>query len=860
MAIYKEDIAIVELNNGTIYRTFMNNAIGAADNMANRFGVKVFRNGEPENIGGTCFGLFIRQDGTTVLIENGTVNGNVAYVTLPAACYAIEGQFSLAIKCQGGGVTGTLRIVDGIVNRTSTETAVDPGTVIPSIEAIITAINEAVDSIPEEYGDLSRNFENDRLLGTTLAETGYDFEQLNDETVIINWENGAIYPVTVGEQITFGTQVTMRHFYINVVTGDIVRARFRKPTITDGSACVVFTDGNDTVVDFCEIVNGVLTQVDNTYAVPEGAEKMYIMTQDTGGTNTDYTKIFKAYSKGYTEPNNIAGEILPGYWTSADLTTRDGTAQAYRSFKQNVSAGEYTISFGATVAIIRVCINGMYCDQTIELEENGTYSFRCMSDGTVGFSFVQKNGSSETAFNTWVQLEKTGDTLGKHSTTAIDLELRKAALNGPMPLIGKTIKAKDLINGYWSGETYIKSQNRLTTFNFVPVHKGDVVVFLEKDIAAAFVVFDSTLNVITSSPYVSHGYFADNAIEADAYYFNVDGYASFNIFDREAGSSSPVSPSDYDDVLMFIDTSNRVESVTNYSGIAMLGNMKARKYNASIQGQDGTIIGNKLYSFGDGVSEPGTIDIIDLDTMENDGTGSHQLGHANSVDYDHATDTIITYGFNGTYPTIVLYQHPDFSSVLMLSDPGCVSIPLHNSGGTMNGTAAVCFGESYNIAYFMEGVYTSGTTQNPMRNIYKMLLGTGSNDLSVGGYGTFISGKSETEYNGTCKIIKKYTGEIIPGLHCFSNGNSLWTVQGMQFNGFLFVAYGTAGNNNLKIALNDSAEKYTVVGNYHFETLGSDGNIIPCEPEMLAFKNGKMYCGVQNRSSHDNYLYEIDMT
>jgi len=151
MAIYHEDIVDIELEGGNIHRAFLNTAIGSGDELANRFGVRAFRNGQPENIGGTCFGLFVRADGATVAIANGTVSGNVAYVTLPEACYAVEGQFTLAIKCQGGGVTGTLRIVDGVVSRTSTDETVDPGNIIESVEDLIDAIDDAVAEIPVNY-------------------------------------------------------------------------------------------------------------------------------------------------------------------------------------------------------------------------------------------------------------------------------------------------------------------------------------------------------------------------------------------------------------------------------------------------------------------------------------------------------------------------------------------------------------------------------------------------------------------------------------------------------------------------------------------------------------------------------------
>ena len=158
MAIYNENIVDIELNSGSIFRSFLSHTIGSGDVLANRFGVRVFRDGEPEAIGGTCFGLFIRADGGTVAISSGTVSGNVAYVDLTEACYAVEGQFALAIKCQGGGVTGTLRIVDGVVSRTSTSVTVDPGTIIPSVEDMIEAIEDAVESIPSDYSGMWTTF------------------------------------------------------------------------------------------------------------------------------------------------------------------------------------------------------------------------------------------------------------------------------------------------------------------------------------------------------------------------------------------------------------------------------------------------------------------------------------------------------------------------------------------------------------------------------------------------------------------------------------------------------------------------------------------------------------------------------
>lgn len=205
MAIYREDIINVELNCGNINRSFLHRSIGMGDQKANRFGVRTFRNGQPENIGGTCTGLFIRADGGTVAITEGTVNGNMAYVTLPEACYAVEGVFSLAIRCTGGDVTGTLRIVDGVVTRTSTETSIDPGTVMPSIDELLTAIDEAVNSIPEDYTALMKMLTIEAQLISGYEIRGKYISSTTAEAVTSagTYAYASTVPVKKGKKYTF---------------------------------------------------------------------------------------------------------------------------------------------------------------------------------------------------------------------------------------------------------------------------------------------------------------------------------------------------------------------------------------------------------------------------------------------------------------------------------------------------------------------------------------------------------------------------------------------------------------------------------------------------------------------------------
>ena len=119
MAVYHEDMRTVDLGDGDLDRSTTRALIGGGDISAYRFGVRLFRNGAPEAISGSCRGYFIRSDGQTVTLT-GTVSGNTAYVTLSDDCCEVNGVFSLAIKLIGGGVTATVRLIKGMVARTLT--------------------------------------------------------------------------------------------------------------------------------------------------------------------------------------------------------------------------------------------------------------------------------------------------------------------------------------------------------------------------------------------------------------------------------------------------------------------------------------------------------------------------------------------------------------------------------------------------------------------------------------------------------------------------------------------------------------------------------------------------------------------
>lgn len=148
MGFIHTDMADIELNSGTVHRSFAQKIVGEGDENANRYGIRLWRNGEPESVGGsTCMGYFIRHaNGDTVTINGGLFSGQEAFVELPESCYAFEGGFTLVIKLVGSGVTGTMRIIDGTVVDSMIGSPIDPGGVIPDLEDLLEVIERAEDA------------------------------------------------------------------------------------------------------------------------------------------------------------------------------------------------------------------------------------------------------------------------------------------------------------------------------------------------------------------------------------------------------------------------------------------------------------------------------------------------------------------------------------------------------------------------------------------------------------------------------------------------------------------------------------------------------------------------------------------
>lgn len=214
--------------NQPVAATFLHGNLFSQDNAGNTINVHVMDNGEPATIGGTVSANVIRADGNTVAVS-GAIDGNKAYVILPQACYAVPGRVEIIIKLTQNTTITTIAAIVANVYRSTTDTVVDPGTIIPSIQTLIAEIEEAVDSIPVDYSG---------LLATIAAD--YSSSKTYPVVGMYAWQGGVlkrnIVPITTAETYTAA-------HWTNAVLGDDVSAlKSALSDLTNNVADVTETD------------------------------------------------------------------------------------------------------------------------------------------------------------------------------------------------------------------------------------------------------------------------------------------------------------------------------------------------------------------------------------------------------------------------------------------------------------------------------------------------------------------------------------------------------------------------------------------------------------------------------------------
>ncbi|GLI83631.1 hypothetical protein ANABIO32_13250 [Rossellomorea marisflavi] len=251
-------------------------------------------------------------------------------------------------------------------------------------------------------------------------------------------------------------------------------------------------------------------------------------------------------------------------------------------------------------------------------------------------------------------------------------------------------------------------------------------------------------------------------------------------------------------------------------------------------GQDGTVVGDEIWMLGGGSSDHSVWSRVNRYDKNWGFLGAldHNLGHANGVDYKNGK--LLVYNGGGYPPEISLYSNPKEKTVLNVSDSANTKIIFKegNAKEQLEGDGSACFGESNNIVYYaciVSKVYL---------RIYKILLGMGDVNLSdttsdksnPNKWGTFISGKSTSDYNGTAQILGSYLGYV----------GSEAQPQGMCYDGYIYLSTGFVTLHALKIKLQTDGT-FEVADDYNYPYTGYANNKYHVEPEATFILDDYLY-------------------
>lgn len=266
--------------------TYLHGNLFSQDNAGNTINVFVMDNGEPAAIGGTVSANVIRADGATVAVT-GSLSGNQCSVVLPQACYAVPGVLTIIIKLTSGETVTTVGAVVANVYRSSTDTAVDPGEIIPDISALIAAIDAAVASIPADYSEL--------VEGVNVA-TGL-------KALSLTFNPGFIRPNTL-EVVTTATGT---HLISNVVHVPAMSLLYVPKISKSGSTTLLCECTSEGTPIFATLRGSITSQSDGTYVIVPVINESYFIFAG----NTSMTEYMRYYVQKFTEDVVFDGNNFP---------------------------------------------------------------------------------------------------------------------------------------------------------------------------------------------------------------------------------------------------------------------------------------------------------------------------------------------------------------------------------------------------------------------------------------------------------------------------------------------------------------------------------------------------------------------
>lgn len=249
--------------------------------------------------------------------------------------------------------------------------------------------------------------------------------------------------------------------------------------------------------------------------------------------------------------------------------------------------------------------------------------------------------------------------------------------------------------------------------------------------------------------------------------------------------------------------------------------------------QGATVVNGKLWIAYDDYKGNTCFYIFNIDTGREERIVRHNLSHCNSMDYNAETDVLLLPLDQPNHRSIVLY--PNVSQVSTVMDiEDAIVIPIDSTVGSL------CWGEDDSTIYQI--LMWDDTVNENKYSIRKITLG-----------------KDDGFYNGTYSISKVYSGEVLDGYDTRFGPSNINYAQGCDYDGNIYLGYGTSGHNFLVISLYDATNRYEVIGNYYWKFYDADDKEYYLEPEFVALSDDdKLILGSRNYNSRKTAVLEFD--
>lgn len=380
--------------------------MGQNDKYANRIGVELYDGNTPVTPGGSCFGEAVLCNiNATVPIENGVVVGNKVYVDLIPACYSVPGPIRVTVKWTDGTNETTVFQGFGNVSLTETGTVIDPGTIIPSVTALIAAIDAAVESIPQDYSVLSANMNalthfDLSISGKYIASTGVetansdysctDYIPVNSDSVLILdgfWTGTGAYAYMFYDsskaKISGANSITSRTV-VTTIPSTAAYVRFSSRT-SQGETPVAYVS-NHVVADVADLMLRMAAAEADATDLKSQTEQMETILLGDTTTPTPETENLNLEENGttYASSSSYRTSYIPIHKNQKCVFTI-------------VAAKSAEIRFGLAPQEPKAVYKATYLGKiNLTANSTGTYEYTPTEDGFVSASYYYDALSSLT--------------------------------------------------------------------------------------------------------------------------------------------------------------------------------------------------------------------------------------------------------------------------------------------------------------------------------------------------------------------------------------------------------------------------------------------------------------------------------